>query len=463
MTDSESDDLITIGAVARASGLTASALRFYDDSGLLAPAHVDAATGYRYYAPEQCERATLIRQLREIAIPLGAVAEILSGDPNAAGRILDDHVRTLTRRAEQAALVASAVKLAIGATTVTVAGSLLAEAIGQVVGAAARDDAIAILACVYLEVHPDSVTLTATDRYRLATRTLVPDIAAAAPWRRIVRARELAELCSPLGREGAVAVSRTEHGIALRGPDFEAECPAVDGEYPDYRTMLADLTPVATRIVVDRAALLEALETPADLVLCTAEPDALALSSMVPTGPTESLAASTRTHPTEQVGTTTSPTQPVTHTRDAEDADPVQPTAYRPHPAGHTRMSEDIGRHRSVSTVSARAQAVAPEAIASTPACHGPVADTESVREVSWWSRPRIRRIPAMGSGPRVDLAFAPETLRPAIAAALGPDIMLDIAGPDQPVVVRSATDGDLTSLVMPRALPAQIDTKEIA
>ncbi|MBL2815669.1 MerR family DNA-binding transcriptional regulator, partial [Klebsiella pneumoniae] len=42
----------TIGAVARATGLTASALRFYGDCGLLAPAVVDEVTGYRYYTPE---------------------------------------------------------------------------------------------------------------------------------------------------------------------------------------------------------------------------------------------------------------------------------------------------------------------------------------------------------------------------------------------------------------------------
>ncbi|HLS76065.1 MAG TPA: hypothetical protein VK083_04640, partial [Nocardia sp.] len=40
--------------------------------------------------------------------------------------------------------------------------------------------------------------------------------------------------------------------------------------------------------------------------------------------------------------------------------------------------------------------------------------------------------------------------LRPAVDSALGPDLMLDLATPDRPVVVRSATDGDLTVLVMP-------------
>ncbi|MGV9749492.1 MerR family transcriptional regulator [Nocardia farcinica] len=56
MTETRDQGLLTIGAVARASGLTASALRFYGDCGLLAPAVVDEVTGYRYYTPEQCAR-----------------------------------------------------------------------------------------------------------------------------------------------------------------------------------------------------------------------------------------------------------------------------------------------------------------------------------------------------------------------------------------------------------------------
>ncbi|WJJ11434.1 MerR family DNA-binding transcriptional regulator [Prescottella equi] len=50
MSASGPDDLVTIGVFARACGLTPSALRFYDDSGLLSPAHIDPVTGYRYYS-----------------------------------------------------------------------------------------------------------------------------------------------------------------------------------------------------------------------------------------------------------------------------------------------------------------------------------------------------------------------------------------------------------------------------
>lgn len=68
-----STELTTIGVFAQHSGLTASALRFYADSGLLPPAEVDAVTGYRFYDPTQIERAVLVRRLRQIGTPLDAV------------------------------------------------------------------------------------------------------------------------------------------------------------------------------------------------------------------------------------------------------------------------------------------------------------------------------------------------------------------------------------------------------
>lgn len=41
-------------------------------------------------------------------------------------------------------------------------------------------------------------------------------------------------------------------------------------------------------------------------------------------------------------------------------------------------------------------------------------------------------------------------TLYPALAASVGPDVMLQISQPDLPVVVRSADGGDFTTLAMP-------------
>ena len=73
--------LMTIGEFARVTGLTASALRFYADSGLLLPADIDGISGYRRYVPDQVARARLLRRLREIATPLSTAADILDAAP----------------------------------------------------------------------------------------------------------------------------------------------------------------------------------------------------------------------------------------------------------------------------------------------------------------------------------------------------------------------------------------------
>ena len=58
--------------------------------------------------------------------------------------------------------------------------------------------------------------------------------------------------------------------------------------------------------------------------------------------------------------------------------------------------------------------------------------------------------VPATVDGPDVDLYFSTSTMYPALSTALGPDVMLDFSGSSLPVMVRSADDGDLTTVVMP-------------
>ncbi|NAZ82319.1 MerR family transcriptional regulator [Kineococcus sp. R8] len=65
--------MMTIGQFSQASGLTAKALRFYDENGLLQPAEVDAASGYRRYSAAQLRRAATVKVLRDMGMPLAQV------------------------------------------------------------------------------------------------------------------------------------------------------------------------------------------------------------------------------------------------------------------------------------------------------------------------------------------------------------------------------------------------------
>jgi DNA-binding transcriptional MerR regulator len=70
--------LFTIGEFSQISGLSVKALHFYDEKGLLKPAHVDAASDYRYYDAACVERARVIARLRELQFSLGEIADILA-------------------------------------------------------------------------------------------------------------------------------------------------------------------------------------------------------------------------------------------------------------------------------------------------------------------------------------------------------------------------------------------------
>src|SRR5262245_12493639 len=74
------DDLLSIGRFARLSGLTVKALRHYDEIGVLRPAQVDDASGYRYYSLAQARDAEAIRRLRALDVPLEEVASLLDVD-----------------------------------------------------------------------------------------------------------------------------------------------------------------------------------------------------------------------------------------------------------------------------------------------------------------------------------------------------------------------------------------------
>ncbi|MFB7409096.1 MerR family transcriptional regulator [Streptomyces sp. NPDC056202] len=115
--------MLTIGDFARASRLSAKALRRYDELGLLPPARVDPFTGYRYYAEEQLERARLIAWLRGIGMPLaevGRVCALYASDAAGAARAIRGYwARVESETAARRDLAASLVDRLRGPTEMT--------------------------------------------------------------------------------------------------------------------------------------------------------------------------------------------------------------------------------------------------------------------------------------------------------------------------------------------------------
>ena len=90
--------LLSIGAFARLTGLSVPTLRRYDAIGLLRPASVDGATGYRRYVRGQVAQARTIRRLRDLDVPLETIRAILDAGDGEALSLLERHRDRLEAR-----------------------------------------------------------------------------------------------------------------------------------------------------------------------------------------------------------------------------------------------------------------------------------------------------------------------------------------------------------------------------
>jgi DNA-binding transcriptional MerR regulator len=98
----QSARVLSIGEFSRLTHLSVRTLRRYHDAGLLEPAQVDPASGYRYYIGEQIPTAQVIHRLRELDVPLGDVHRILrSPDPGTRAALIADHLQRLESELER--------------------------------------------------------------------------------------------------------------------------------------------------------------------------------------------------------------------------------------------------------------------------------------------------------------------------------------------------------------------------
>ncbi len=88
--------MIKIGDFARLTGISVRSLRHYDELGLFKPAHVNEASGHRYYSLDQLPRLNRITALKNLGLSLKQITDLLKVDLSA------DEIRgmLLLRRAE---------------------------------------------------------------------------------------------------------------------------------------------------------------------------------------------------------------------------------------------------------------------------------------------------------------------------------------------------------------------------
>lgn len=163
-------------------------------------------------------------------------------------------------------------------TSGTISGRVLAEAVSQVAIAAGRDDTLPTLTGIRIEIEGSTITLAATDRYRLAVREFTwtpqsPSMSAHA----LIPARTLADTAKSLADVDAVVIALASGGageglMGFEGDGRRTTTRLLDGEFPKYRSLLpsesAAIATVETTVLSDavkRVALVAERNTPVRL------------------------------------------------------------------------------------------------------------------------------------------------------------------------------------------------------
>jgi len=211
------------------------------------------------------------------------------GKALVSGRLLSDICRSLPNKPVDIALDGARVALTCGSSRFslqtlpvedyptipdmpsasgTVASDVFAHAVAQAVTAAGRDEMLPVLTGVRVEIEGDSISLLATDRFRLSHRELgwspgTPDASLAA----LVPAKVLADTAKALtaGAEITIALAGGGTGDGLIG--FEGTGPGgtrrtttrlLDGEFPKVRGLFPSERLTVAKI--DKAALIESVK-----------------------------------------------------------------------------------------------------------------------------------------------------------------------------------------------------------
>lgn len=262
--------LLSIGELSRASGLTVSALRFYDRTQVLAPAWVDDWSGYRRYSPDQVAEARILAGMRRVQMPVAEMAATLEalreGDLASARDLLSAHLRRLEEGLEDARAQLAQLHTALSdptggaragsrtgdAACARVPARTLLALLAAVRHAVSTDPQFPSLMSVLVEVG-EELTLVATDRYRMAV---------AGRWHRTEGA-PTGSVVLPTGevdrlevwladRQGPLSVTAHADALVLRDGAEELRLVGLDEAYPDYRAVLehgAELAPLEEELL----------------------------------------------------------------------------------------------------------------------------------------------------------------------------------------------------------------------
>ena len=97
--------MFKIGEFSRIGRVSMRLLRYYDELGLLRPAHTDSSNGYRYYTAAQIPQLNRVLVLRDLGLTLEQIARALHDNVSAEelrGMLLMRRAEIEQLQAEQA-------------------------------------------------------------------------------------------------------------------------------------------------------------------------------------------------------------------------------------------------------------------------------------------------------------------------------------------------------------------------
>ena len=216
-----------------------------------------------------------------------AVIEAAVDEPGTTlvhGRLLSDFARALPNKPIDMELKGAKLEVVCGSSHISmqsmpledypsappmpevsgvVDGALWQETVAQVVTAASSDDTLPLLVSVCIEIEGKTMSLMATDRYRLAVRDLTWEPANEdASHRILVRASRLSDIAKALGSVGKVELAIDNSGrtgmIGFSAAGRPNVARLIDGEYPQVRNLFpSEATGYA---VIGRQEMLDAIK-----------------------------------------------------------------------------------------------------------------------------------------------------------------------------------------------------------
>jgi DNA polymerase-3 subunit beta len=252
-----------IGDLARRSGLSASALRFYDRCDLLKPSQIDPTNGYRLYDQTQLGTAELIRELRETGMPLADVRRFLDASAGERAEVLLAHHATLAYRAKSSRNLLrglpSTTQLEMNMHSMTVSADDLRTSLEHLLNITSTDPELPLLQSVFVEAADGSLRLVATDTRRLAIRDLAPVKGDGATFQALVSSAAISRAVGALdGQEGVVEVYLDDTRLALRSSP-EVLMPVINGNFVNYKPYLESFGPPEHLLLTSLEAMGDAL------------------------------------------------------------------------------------------------------------------------------------------------------------------------------------------------------------